>query len=189
MTQRSARDGRGVQAPGGWCGALGVAAVVAALSSGCGPELDYGSWSAALSGEATSFGGTTTAWSGTVGMDISYNKSRGSLSYEIDVCEGLVDYYSSTPCFARISVLDTTDGLVGLEDQSWQHSFVEGSGTLLCQGTESISIAGEIKSRDEADLQLTYHLDLDSASSSGCVAALEGATVRVSAAGTLSLEE
>lgn len=169
-------------------GLRGVGALVAvAALAACNPELDYGAWEADLSGTAYHLDGSEADWSGTVSIDIAYDKSRGTLGYELTLCDGLVSFYSAEPCFNTIDVLDTTDGLVGTQEESWQAAFEDGDGAIyICQGTESISILGDPSSHTESDLELTYHLGLSSSSSSRCAEELGGAEARILASGTMT---
>lgn len=177
--------GRTLAARAGQLLRMSGAGILMMAAAGCSPELDYGSWEAALTGTRTDFSGATADWSGTVQIDVAYDKSRGSLSYEMTVCEGLVDYYSSTPCFNTLEVLDTTDGLVGTQEEGWQADLGDEE-LVICQGTESVSIAGDATSKTAADIELTYHLNLSSSSSGGCDERLSGESARIIASGTMT---
>lgn len=164
---------------------VSLAGLMVLMSAGCGNDLEYGAYSGEFSGEATALNGSTSAYTSTTLLDIAYSKERGKLTYEVDLCEGFVDYISSSPCFATIAVEDTKDGLIGLSERSW--SLVMGDEeSLACQGTESISIAGSIDGSDAAQLELTYHLNLTGSNAGDCAVELGSHPAKIIAAGGVS---
>lgn len=164
------------------------AMVLTLALGGCGPQLEYGSYEADLSGTSMTFSGAESAFSGVVDVDIAYDKPRGTLTYEATFCEGFVAYLSGSPCFNTLTISDTTDGLISIQEEAW--SAVIGStdegAALVCQGTESISLKGDIDSDTEAALEVTYHLNLASGSAPGCGDLLADKEARVIAAGSLT---
>lgn len=159
-----------------------LASLVVASISACNPELETGSYDISLAGSSTTLAGVESAMQEEATFSVTLVSTRGPDQYLFNVCDGPIDFQSSTPCFDDMAVRESSEGLVGGEEIYFDWD-VDG---VYCYGTETLTLGGEILDEVSAEISLEYVLRLDGDTGDVCANSMTDQIAHFSLTGTLT---